>query len=224
MTKEETARQLNGWKLGNEMPGVMRKLLAGNGLVAVYVDGADMMRLEGALEWASSPCAFVVDSFGSIRLTKCSSPTCQNLGSDSERVIYVEHEAVEATWVISSRIPSSEFCIAYDVKGESIFCRGIVLDLADMFAGPKVKEMIFTRKTFTLTPYSAPPRRKTNRYQRGVGYETDPWCDLLYLAGVKPQDWHDVREVIVTMGEMKVTMKKLKKAPADMIGEIENGA
>lgn len=207
MTKEDAARQLDGWKLGSEMPEVMRKLLAENGLVAASLQEDNEICLDGALSLRVPRLPLHFTDAGEFVDHSCSNPECPNVpGSAKITVAYTRRPL----WTFSSPFSTSPFNIC--MKNGDSFCRGIVFSLADLRTVPVSREMVFRPSTFIAPRVNFKAKRRT--------VHDDPWRNLLWLAGVDVEDMADVREVLVTMGEMKVKLKVKKKAPADMIGEI----
>jgi hypothetical protein len=140
MTKESLAALLNGREYLNEITAAEEAEAKANGLLVIFGASDDLTELRGALHdeaGAYNGATHRIDAKGVI-------PDWNSLDHDDEDECadYFKRKGggfeVEAkwsegdySWVIETSVPHAPFDI---VEGDEKYCRGIVIDLADLAA------------------------------------------------------------------------------------------
>lgn len=135
MTRDEFATMLHGRGYGNEMSKAEEKIAKDAGLLVIFGASDDLIEFRGVFSDET-------DAYGGrdVRVA--------NMGDDwgvydqdhewrKGFVVYGEWcpESFEGSWRIGTELPHATFDI---MEEEDLFCRGIVISLADMEAAPRL--------------------------------------------------------------------------------------
>jgi hypothetical protein len=139
MTKEELAKALNGTDLFEIVSEELKKAARDNNLVIIYGYSDDLLELEGAIrdEVDAWQGVTVQLSKKGLSMPTCKDPECCcNLQADpSARAVKASTNVKDSEyfWTIETEIPHATFDILDKRDDEYKFCRGIVIDLKEVW-------------------------------------------------------------------------------------------
>jgi len=148
MTKEQFAEMLNVRQYRNEIAETESKLAQEHGLLVVFGASDDLMEFRGVLDdeigaWDGAIAYLTTDKQNRLSLLQVEDDDEDNIDEyrpftkiEAEWCPENEEGEVIASWLIKTDIPHVTFDITED--GE-LYCRGIVIDEADVLKSMKTK-------------------------------------------------------------------------------------